>query len=215
MYLENWEIATADSAARLWDLLAEKGDVDARYQLHRNQTEIHVRDLPFYRLLKLYRLRNPAWRPANVSLYFLFSTELGVFRLDGTSPPIHEVNKKELIALNEANVLEYLAFFCFFVRGEEGPFYLIRDREDSNIPPEAWSYRDASSRGSVALDEFFRPPSYHGISPEGHYRCSTLVYYSNAIFLANLMVHSTGMVEMAEDEPLAADLPSRVDRPIA
>jgi hypothetical protein len=29
------------------------------------------------------------------------------------------------------------------------------------------------------------------------------------------MVHSTGMVEMAEDEPLAADLPSRVDRPIA
>jgi len=41
------------------------------------------------------------------------------------------------------------------------------------------------------------------------------VYYSNALFEAQYLIQPSGMVEMLDDEPVAADLPGAVAQPIA
>jgi hypothetical protein len=45
--------------------------------------------------------------------------------------------------------------------------------------------------------------------------CDAVVYYSNALFIANFAVQPSGMIEMLNDEPIAADLPVKVDAPVA
>ena len=45
--------------------------------------------------------------------------------------------------------------------------------------------------------------------------CDAVIYYSNAIFLANFAVEPGGMVRMLDDEPIAADLPAKIHAPIA
>jgi hypothetical protein len=91
--------------------------------------------LPFYDSVALIRVRDPNWVNRRLNIYYL--TDQGnLFRLNGTSPPIHEVNAKAPIKVNEKNVLDYLRFFCFFVRGEEGPFYIAESMEDPNMPTD-------------------------------------------------------------------------------
>ena len=48
-----------------------------------------------------------------------------------------------------------------------------------------------------------------------HYLCDAVVFYSNALFIANFAVQPTGMIEMLDDEPIAADLPVRVEQPVS
>ena len=57
--------------------------------------------------------------------------------------------------------------------------------------------------------------SFEGKNEQGHWLCDAVVFYSNALFIANFAVHPTGMIEMLDDEPIAADLTVRVDRPVA
>jgi hypothetical protein len=45
--------------------------------------------------------------------------------------------------------------------------------------------------------------------------CNAVVYYSNALFIATFAVQPGGMIEMLNDEPIAADLPVKVDAPVA
>jgi hypothetical protein len=43
---------------------------------------------------------------------------------------------------------------------------------------------------------------------------SGLVYYSNAVFVADFSVQLGGMVEMVSDTSVVADLPARVNVPL-
>ncbi len=143
-----------------------------------------------------------------MTIYYL--TDQGnLFRLNGTSPPIHEVNSKAPIRINEDNVLDYLKFFCFFVRGDEGPFYVAEDMEDQNLP------EDMDGTTKSVVEGTIRPASFEGMNEQGHFLCDAVVYYSNALFIANFAVQQSGMIEMLNDEPIAGDLTSRVDKPIA
>jgi hypothetical protein len=60
-----------------------------------------------------------------------------------------------------------------------------------------------------------RPATYEGKNEQGHYLCDGIVFYSNALFIANFAVQPTGMIEMLDDDPVAVDLPIKVDAPIA
>ena len=44
---------------------------------------------------------------------------------------------------------------------------------------------------------------------------NAVVFYSNALFYADFAVQPTGMIEMLDDEPISADLPTKVDCPVA
>ena len=99
--------------------------------------------------------------------------------------------------MTEDNVLDYLRFFCFFVRGDEGPFYIAESMDDPNLPQDM----DATTRSVV--EGTVRPASYEGMNEQGHFLCSAVVYYSNALFIANFAVQPSGMIEMLSDEPIA------------
>jgi hypothetical protein len=49
----------------------------------------------------LIRVRDPSWANQKLNIYYL--TDQGnLFRLNGTSPPIHEVNAKAPIKITDA-----------------------------------------------------------------------------------------------------------------
>ncbi|MCC6598780.1 MAG: hypothetical protein IT559_08325 [Alphaproteobacteria bacterium] len=202
---DNWNAVQGDE---LTGFLEQINPVDDKYRVSPESTQVHWRMLPFYDSVALVRVRDPNWANRKLCIYYL--TDQGnLFRLNGTSPPIHEVNAKAPIKISEANILDYLRFFCFFVRGEEGPFYVAESMEDPNMPTEM----DDTTRS--VIEGTIRPASFEGMNDQGHYLCDAVVFYSNALFIANFAVQPTGMIEMLDDEPIAADLSVRVETPVS
>ncbi|MGQ0526621.1 MAG: hypothetical protein ACT4OY_01090 [Alphaproteobacteria bacterium] len=200
----NWNIVQGDE---LGGFLEQINPIDDKYQVSPETTQVHWRMLPFYETVALVRVRDPNWVNRKLNIYYL--TDQGnLFRLNGTSPPIHEVNAKAPIRITEENVLDYLRFFCFFVRGEEGPFYVAENMDDPNMP------RDMDDTTRSVIEGTVRAPTFEGLNEQGHYLCEAVVFYSNALFIANFAIQPTGMIEMLEDEPIAADLPVRIDCPV-
>jgi len=194
------EARTADESEmatlkRKWN--EEWGELDA--------LDIRVFDLPFHPDVPLIELR-PRSSSAAAGRVCLLVQGDALFRLNGTSSPIHEVNGKEMPLIEERTVLHYLNFFCFFVRGEEGPFLIVDRPENGFIP-------DLGDRSSDIANTF-RPPRVWGKNEQGFWLVSGLVYYSNAVFLADFIVQPGGMIEMVCDTDIVADLPARVDAPL-
>jgi hypothetical protein len=201
---QNWNSVEGDELA---GFLEQINPIDGKYRVSGETTQVQWRMLPFYETVALIRVKDPNWINPNLYIYYL--TDQGnLFRLNGTSPPIHEVNAKAPIKVNEQNVLEYLRFFCFFVRGEEGPFYISETMDDPNIPTQMDDTTRSVVEGTV------RPATFEGTNEQGHYLCDAVVFYSNALFIANFAVQPSGMIEMLDDEPIAADLPVRVNCPV-
>jgi hypothetical protein len=201
----NWNSVQGDELAGFLDQI---NPVDGKYRVSVDSTQVHWRILPFYENVALIRVKDPNW--VNKKLYIYYLTDQGnLYRLNGTSPPIHEVNAKAPIRVTEQNVLEYLRFFCFYVRGEEGPFYIAETMDDPNMPKDM----DATTRS--VIEGTVRPATYEGMNEQGHLQCEAVVFYSNALFIANFSVQPTGMIEMLDDEPIAADLPVRVEVPVS
>jgi hypothetical protein len=201
----NWNAVTGDE---LQGLLEQINPIDGRFRTSPQTTQVAWRQLPFYDQVVLVRVKDPSWTPKNLVIYYL-TMEGNLYRLNGTSPPIHEVNGLAPVKITEANVLDYLRFFCFFVRGEEGPFLIAEDMDNPDMP------QATDDRTRMVIEGTIRPASYEGKNAQGFYLCDAVVFYSNALFLANFAVQPTGMIEMLNDEPIAADLPVRVDVPIA
>ena len=65
------------------------------------------------------------------------------------------------------------------------------------------------------IEGTIRPATFEGVNDQGHFLCDAVVFYSNALFIANFAVQPTGMIEMLDDEPIAADLPTKVDTPVS
>ncbi len=201
----NWNSVEGDELA---GFLGKINPIDGKYRTSASSTQVAWRTLPFYESVALIRVQDPNWVNKKMVIYYL--TDQGkLFRLNGTSPPIHEINNKAPIKLNEDNVLEYLKFFCFFVRGDEGPFYIAEDMTDQNLPQDM----DATTRSVV--EGTIRPASFEGMNDQGRFLCDAVVFYSNALFIANFAVQTGGMIEMLSDEPIAGDLTSKVEKPIA
>ncbi|CAN0244698.1 unnamed protein product, partial [Chrysoparadoxa australica] len=125
-----WHETTGDE---LIGFLEQISPVDGKWPLDAETTSVLWRQLPFYDSVALISVRNNELDALNTRLFYL--TDQGnLFRLNGTSPPIHEVNAKAPVKINEENVLDYLRFFCYFVRGEEGPFYIAEQADDPILP---------------------------------------------------------------------------------
>jgi hypothetical protein len=200
-----WNAVTGDELA---GFLEQINPVDGKYRVSPDSTQVHWRMLPFYETVALIRVKEPNW--ANKKLYIYYLTDKGnLYRLNGTSPPIHDVNAKAPVKITEQNVLDYLRFFCFFVRGEEGPFYVAESMDDPNLP----AGMDAATLSAV--EGTLRPASFEGMSENGHYLCEAVVFYSNALFIANFAVQPSGMIEMIDDQPIAGDLPVRIEVPVS
>jgi len=183
--------------------------VDGGLPVDPSSTRTEVAMLPWYEAFRLVRLTDPAWPVEHLAIYYLVSPAGDLYRLNGTSPPIHEVNATAPLRLDGGNVLDYLRFFCFFVRGEEGPFHIAESVDDPVLPQEV----DRKTR--AVFEGTLRPATYEGRDGQGRFLCDAVVFYADALFFANFAVQPTGMTEMIDDEPIAADLPARIHAPIA
>lgn len=193
---------------QLEEFLLQITFIDGKYKTSPMSTVVDWRRLPFYNTAALIRVHDPMWVNSKMVIYYL--TDQGnLYRLNGTSPPIHEINNKAPIQLNENNVLDYLRFFCFFVRGDEGPFYVL-ERSDDPLIPETESATTLSIIEGTA-----HPAKLESMDEEGNFLCQALVFYSNALFEGSFKVKPTGMLEMLNDEPIAGDLDCKIDAPIA
>lgn len=189
-------------------LVGQLTPIDGRYPLNLDTLSGYRRSLPWYSETELLYLHDR--NCVNPRLRFWYMRLNGdLYRLNGTSPPIHEMNVKAPIQLTARTAADYLRFFCFFVRGDQGPFYLCEDAADPLIPGARDEKTGAVIRSTV------RPISFEGINNEGHYMLEGVLQYSNAIFTARFAVENSGKATMVDDEPIAADLPMKIDAPLS
>ncbi|MEM7672941.1 MAG: hypothetical protein AAF212_06335 [Verrucomicrobiota bacterium] len=174
------------------------GKFDKRYRLNASTTEVTDYGLPWWKDVRLYVARDSCIPELSFFAALIYQDRL--FRLDGTSPPIHNLNKELPPQITSDTALDYLRFFCLFVNGEEGPFYVFESMEDPLLP---------DGIEDEAIKKLVRPAELITESAEG-YVCEAAVWYSNAIFFAHFVVQLDGRVEMKEDEPLLADLPHKI-----
>jgi len=201
-----WPWEPMDAALKPW-LIERINPVDGRWRIPESVTAA-VCELPWYEGFRLVRLSHADWPLPRMAFFYLLSGERQLYRLNGTSPPIHEVNAKAPIRLTTDNVLDYLRFFCFFVRGEEGPFHLLETIEDPLVAEKL------SPSARAVIEKTVIRAALEGRNDRGHFLCYAAVSYSDAMFLADFAIQPSGMVEMLDDEPLAAELPFRVQAPI-
>ncbi len=201
----NWIPVTGDELA---GFLEQVNPIGGKHKVNPASTKVEYRMLPFYDNVVMIRIKDPAWSPSNLYIYYL-SDQGKLYWLNGSSPPIHECNAKAPVKITDDNVLEYLRFFCFYVRGDEGPFLIAEASDDPYIP------KNLDDRTKSVIEGTIRPASYEGKNAEGHFLCDAVVYYSNALFIANFAVEPGGMIRMLDDQPIATDLAVKVDAPVA
>jgi MoxR-like ATPase len=134
--------------------------------------------------------------------------------LDGESAPIHDANEADSIAITAENAADYVRFFCFFLRADEGGFVIVED------PAEIGTRRfadDAELQKAAETDESAKElwerlqAVRKGIAPvpvtaatEGdRFFLTAAVLYGNARFATPFAVAADGMIEMLDDEPVA------------
>ena len=74
---------------------------------------------------------------------------------------------------------------------------------------------DMDEQTRSVVEGTIREASFEGKNEQGFFLCDGVVFYSNALFIANFAIQPSGMIEMLDDEPIAADLPVKVDSPIS
>jgi len=193
------------------DLLAQLAPIDGQLSLEPEHTRVDATSLSWYRDTVLLRVTSTAWPIKHLAAYYLaeVTKNKNLYRLSGTASPIHEVNARVPIRLNEDNVLDYVRFFCYFVRGDEGPFYIAEDPDRLNLPPSI------DPHVHDLLAEVLRPATYKGRGDGGVFLCDATVFYGNSLFRSTFGVRPTGMIEMLTDEPIPEGLPIRTYSPIA
>ena len=129
--------------------------------------------------------------------------------LDGTSPPIHELNGKLPISIRDgAAAADYLRFFTAHVWGEAGGFYICDDR--SNLPWTEGAQGEVSDRAGQLLKPFCAGTK---ASPSNEFwTLDAVVLYGRGLFAAQFEVEPGGMVRMLDDNGIMNDLPLHPER---
>ncbi|MEP0263501.1 ankyrin repeat domain-containing protein [Dokdonia sp.] len=169
-------------------------------------TSVHFTCLSWYKNALLIKLSDNHWKTKNLNMYFILQDGKMLHRLDGTSPAIHALNSEIPIQLDSSNAMDYLKFFCFFVRGDEGPFYVLDDLNDPFLP------ENENVNKIISNLIYEKVISEKDVNNE--YATKVLIYYSSALFEAQFKIHESGVVSMVDDEPVAADLPVKIEQPI-
>ncbi|RLJ17626.1 hypothetical protein DJ030_13750 [bacterium endosymbiont of Escarpia laminata] len=122
--------------------------------------------------------------------------ELAVIPILGASPPIHELNARGALALeNQRSAADYLRFFCNAVRGDAGPFRIIETEDQLPLA------QPLAPESKQELAQHIRPVTLQRDSGT-NWIGTALVQYAYGVFAADFEIQSTGMVEMKDDKPV-------------
>ena len=126
--------------------------------------------------------------------------------LNGESNPIHEVNDAESLELTATTVADYVGFFFYFLRADDGAFVLIESGDE--VQPAADTEEgDADDDETLTLGAAratAHPVSIRGLDDAGRWLLDATVTYGGHLFTASVAVESDGVVEMIDDEPVGA-----------
>lgn len=186
------------------------------------------RPTPFYNGFSLYRIRR-TWPVVNgiepnkdgyvVASEFLnneVTAEATALAwpfaiLDGTSRPIHFFNSQARgdLQITRNTVVQYLKFFCEFVHGDAGAFYLLEAADDLKWRKDAAVGQAKRDLLLLKIQVPVHAPTWKGGAQDDieTFHCVATVNYGEGIFWAFFDVNSSGFVEMTDDFPLVEELP--------
>ena len=171
-------------------------------------------DLPFYQDYSLFGIEDLPWQGGRRTAWIVCGTRSDdgpVCALATLSTPIHSFNAV-LAARNELRIdrhsnAAYLAFFCRFVSGDLGPFWILED--EAGLAWASDAPESVEARGSVAsaLHPMERLTSDEPDDGVLWWRFAALIRYGPSIFYSRLRVFASGAVDMEDDVPCFAALP--------
>lgn len=163
---------------------------------------LHARQcaLPFYRNHMLIDAR--LLGVAGVGQVLLLHDGTQTIWLDGQSSPIHAVNELESLQLTDDTALDYVRFFLYVMRGEQGAFVLIE------MPTEI-GVEDPDAVGAAPLNlrelrERWAPLRLDGRTDDGRLRVCATIAYAGALFASTFALAANGEIQMIDDLPLAS-----------
>ncbi len=172
-----------------------------RYVISGTNSRVVWRTLLFYPGATLVRVTDFSWRPHGVPLYFV-GLRGQYRRLDGSRRFLQFLNDKIPLKLSAQVAIEYLRFYCFFVRAEGRPFILAEKPEDLGLfdPP-------LKPDQQAAVEAALRPIAIVKEDPATGFEMSAIVRFSHTLFDCTFQISPQGHVRMTSDRELPLNLP--------
>lgn len=200
----SWGPCDADRGRAALELLAES----SAWWLFTGATLISCRwsRLAFYHAHRLMELTLLVGH--HIQRAFVLVGPAGTLHLDGSGVPMHNVNGAEGLKLtqsrvDDATVLDYIRFFVYFLRADEGAFVLIEsgDEFEANDPvPE--DPADPPRLTLEAARPSARPPLMRSHDDEGRWLADATIAYDGRLSSASLAVDEEGDVTMIDDDTI-------------
>lgn len=202
------------SEVRATDVLRHLADSDSSIFVDCALVSAHQSRLPFYEELDLIELGIA--RDGTTEHVYALDGPGGTAWLNGESAPIHDANDAASLVLSDVTFPDYVRFFFYFLRGEQGPFVLIEDGSelahanhtgtvDNDISGEILTLDAARSRA--------RPLRMDGRDSNGGRRFDVTFAYSGCLYNSTIVVSANGEVAMTGDEMIGALGPLVVAHP--
>lgn len=183
--------------------------------------------LPFSADLELCHLSVLRKGAEASDMFMLYDGETR-YVLDGTSGPVHGANEShEFTITDETVAAEYLRFFCFAVRGDEGPFILFEKTAALSLADDDAADESPSSDGrgagggpsssngrkvvhdviSSPAADVAMPLQFKGRDEEGRFLFDAIVIYTDVVSRSTFAVGLDGGVAMLEENQITVEIP--------
>jgi ATP-dependent Zn protease len=146
--------------------------------------------LSFYKVYRLIEVT--IGHKATVERAYLMDGNGKTWWLPGVTGPLHFVNAEEDLHLTEEQAADYLRFFCYFLRADEGAFALLES------PDELTALTPDDPRLQPAR-EGCKPLVVKETEEDGRFLLDAAIAYGNVRAAAVFGVAPTGEVEMVDD----------------
>uniref|UniRef100_UPI002632F79C hypothetical protein n=1 Tax=Pseudophaeobacter sp. TaxID=1971739 RepID=UPI002632F79C len=114
---------------------------------------------------------------------------------------LHTTNAVRLSITTDEALMSYLRIFCEFVHGENGPFHIVESESDLHFADDG-ALRELQDAGLE-----FSPMERLADTEQGLPQFRVWVAYGDMLFKAFFAVPQNGVVEMIDDEQVAAGIP--------
>ncbi|WP_179468207.1 nSTAND1 domain-containing NTPase [Mycolicibacterium vinylchloridicum] len=136
-----------------------------------------------------------------VATIFVLDGPNGPLWLNGDSAPIHEINEAESLMLTDSAVADYIRFFFFFLRADDGAFVIVESGDEIQPgdilvdgPGDVLTLEEARQKA--------RPMVNHGRDATNRWEARLTVAYFGELFRVSISVTTGGFVQMGRDEPI-------------
>lgn len=193
----SWEPVGAEQGAKVLERLAEElPGIFADSKLIASRCS----RLAFYESHHLMELEFV--RDHGVERAFALDGPQGIAWLNGGSTPIHDANDAESLALTEETAADYVKFFFYFLRADEGAFVLIES--EAEVGPADGVVARGEDEGEVLTLEEARTKARPVLirRADGRWHTDVTVAYGGVLYSASVAVEPDGNVEMTDDDPI-------------